>query len=164
MADDKAEEKDEGKPKSSLLISILVSAVLGFVCGGLGFFVTSLLAGGDASADPVELEDETPAFIPFGDVIVNLGDPRMSRYLSVGISLQIYQKDEEQVTKDVELQSPVLQDWLNQYLSGLQLEDVRGGASQNRIRRDILNRFNELLAPDGTDIVQEVLFTKFTVQ
>ena len=165
MADAEAKDDGEAKPKSMFMVNVLVSAILGFICGGLGFFVfTTLSSMNDADASDVTEVDKGPAFVEFGEVIVNLEDARMSRYLSIGLTLQVYADDEEQVTADVELQNAVMRNWLIGYLSDLQLEDIRGGGSQNRIRRDILNSFNDILAPDGTDVVQEVLFDKFTVQ
>lgn len=165
MADAESKDDGESKPKSMFMVNVLVSAILGFICGGLGFFVFTFLSSmNDAEASDATEVDKTPAFVEFGEVIVNLEDARMSRYLSIGVTLQVYAEDEETVTADVELQNAVLRNWLIGYLSDLNLEDIRGGGSQNRIRRDILNSFNEIIAPDGTDVVQEVLFDKFTVQ
>ena len=166
MADDTpaAEEK---KTKSPLLMNILVSSILGFVCGGLGFaFCTLLLPGmsSSSSAEEVVVEDLTPAFIEFGEVVANIPDARMSRYLRVAITLQINAEDEEQLTADVELHRPILRDWVLRYLSSLSLDDIKGADGQNRIRREIQNFFNEHLSPDGVDVIQDILFTEFQIQ
>lgn len=158
----------EAKPKKMLLINILVSSVLGFVCGGLGFalftYVLPSANGTSSAAEVAEAVDETPAFVPFGEVVVNLADQRMSRYLRLKITMQVYGSDVEQATADVELHQAILRNWLLGYLSNLQLEDIRGAAGQNRIRREVQNKFNDVLSPDGVDVVHDILFEEFTVQ
>lgn len=84
MADSTAET--EKKPRSMLLTNILVSSVLGFVCGGLGMAAFTFLPGtSDAGAGDVVQEDLPAAYVPFGEVVVNLGDSRMSRYLRISL-------------------------------------------------------------------------------
>lgn len=159
------EEEVEKKPKSMLLMNILVSSILGFVCGGLGFAAFTFMPGlRGAEAEDAAVEDAPAAFIPFGEVVVNLGDSRMSRYLRINLTLQVQGGDDEAANANVESNRAILRNWLIGYLSDLQLEDIRGGAGQNRIRREIQNYFNDVLAPDGTDFVNEILFEEFTVQ
>ena len=165
MADETPDK--EPKARSTLLINVLVSSVLGFVCGGLGFAFFTFVPGMSASSraeTPEVVEDIEPAFIPFGEVVVNLGDARMSRYLRLNITLQINSTDEESASKAVELHRAILRNWVIGHLSDLQMEDVRGTVGQNRIRREILNFFNEQLSEDGKDTVQDILFEEFTVQ
>jgi len=162
MAD--ATEEPEKKSKSPLIMNILVSSIVGFVCGGLGMAATTMITpSGDAEAE--EVASDLPAeYIEFGEVVVNLGDSRMSRYLRIKLTLQIDGGTTETATAEVDLHRAILRNWLIGYLSDLQLEDIRGGTGQNRIRREIQNYFNEILSPDGTDFVHEILFEEFTVQ
>ena len=97
-------------------------------------------------------------------MVVNIGEARPSRYLRINLTLQVAESDAEQVTQDVETQSAILRNWLIGYLSNLSLEEVTGVTEQNQIRRNIQNYCNDLLAPDGTDLIQDVLFEEFTVQ
>lgn len=159
------EEEEEKKPKSMLLVNVLVSSILGFVCGGLGFAALTFMSGAqDAEAESVTTEDLPALFIPFGEVVVNLGDSRMSRYLRLNVTMQVTGGDEETANATVETNRAILRNWLIGYLSDLQLEDIRGNVGQNRIRREVQNYFNEVLSPDGTDFVNEILFEEFTVQ
>ena len=50
------------------------------------------------------------------------------------------------------------------YLSDVSVDDVRGTAGQNRLRRDIQDHINTTLFEDGIDRVQDILFEEFTVQ
>ncbi len=163
MAD--KEEDAEKKPRSMLLTNILISSVLGFVCGGLGVVAVTFLTGtNDAEAQNVDQSELPAVFVPFGEIVVNLGDSRMSRYLRIKLTLQIIGHEEEEANATVETKRAILRNWVIGYLSDLQLEDIRGGAGQNRVRRDMQNYFNEVLAPDGSDFVTEILFEEFTVQ
>ena len=100
----------------------------------------------------------------FGEVVANIAEGRMSRYLRVNITLQVDGDAEETVTADVETRGAILRNWLLGYLSNLQIEDIRGQTGQNRIRREVQNHFNEILSPDGTDVIHDVLFEEFQVQ
>ncbi|MGD9857705.1 MAG: flagellar basal body-associated protein FliL, partial [Planctomycetaceae bacterium] len=104
------------------------------------------------------------AFVPFGDVTVNLDDGRLSRYLHLSFSLQIEKKDQLEVTKLMEDKKAILRNWLLSYLSDKGMEDIRGAAGQNRIRREIQDQFNTILFPDGYDRIYDVLFEEFNVQ
>lgn len=167
MAKEPAEEKEAGSGRSPVMMAAITAGVIGFASGGLGYaFFTFMpgMSGGDESAEVEEVEEVPPAFLPFGEVVVNLGDARMSRYLRISVALQVNGNDTEQATADMEANRAILRNWLLGYLSDLQMEDIRGAVGQNRIRREIQNRFNEILAPDGTDFVQDVLFEEFNVQ
>ena len=157
---------EDKKPRSPLLMNVIVSSILGFACGGLGFAFCTVMPGiaKPSSAEEVSAKNLPPAFVPFGEVVVNIPDARMSRYLRVNFTLQVHGTDEEKVTADVELHRAILRNWVLGYLSDLQLEDIRGNVGQNRIRREIQNYFNEQLSPDGLDVVQDVLFEEFQIQ
>ena len=165
MPDD-APHTVEKKPRSILLMNILVSSILGFVCGGLGFALFTFLPGINASkgAEAAVAVDLPPAFVKFGEVVANINEGRMTRYLRLNITLQTKGSDEERVTADVESRRAILRNWLLGFLSSLQMEDLRGSIGQNRIRREIQNQFNDLLSPDGIDVVQDILFEEFTIQ
>ncbi|MGD9857716.1 MAG: flagellar basal body-associated protein FliL, partial [Planctomycetaceae bacterium] len=87
---------------------LLVWAALGVAAAGIGFAVPFFLPaakdGKSAEAGAAErgLHPRIPdqlAFVPFGDVTVNLDDGRLSRYLHLSFSLQIEKKDQLEVTK-----------------------------------------------------------------
>ena len=111
-------------------------------------------------------ERPEPIFIEFGDVVVNLNEGRMNRYLRLGITLQIIAAPEEteKITADVEKTRSIMTSWMISHLADLGMDDVRGAAGQNRIRREINDKFNHVLFPDGTNDVEDVLFEEFNIQ
>ena len=46
----------------------------------------------------------------------------------------------------------------------MSMDDVRGAAGQNRLRREIQNEFNANLYPDGDDRILDILFEEFSIQ
>ncbi len=115
-------------------------------------------------------KQEDTIFLPFGEpgkdqsVVVNLDEGRMSRYLRIAITLQIPKSQEEKLKKLIEAKKIVLRNWLLSKISDLDLDDIRGAAGQNRLRREIREQFNAVLCPDGYDQIYDVLFEEFNVQ
>ena len=115
-------------------------------------------------------KQEDTIFLPFGEpgkdqsVVVNLDEGRMSRYLRIAISLQIAKSQEETFKKLIDEKKILLRNWLLSKISDLNLDDIRGAAGQNRLRREIREQFNAVLCPDGYDQIYDVLFEEFNVQ
>lgn len=163
MADAEAAEE---KPKSGLMVAIIASAVVGFLSGGLGFGAMAFMT---APAEEVTDEPEPPPeyiFIPFGGQVVNINDQKLTRYLRVNLTIQMAAEDNDEaaLTELVEKRKPILTDWLLRYLSDMQMEDIRGGVGQNRLKREIQNYFNTVLFPDGMKQIDNLLFEEFSIQ
>ncbi len=115
-------------------------------------------------------KEEETIFLPFGEpdkdhsMVINLDEGRMSRYLRMAITLQIPKSQEETFKTRIEAKRILLRNWLLSKGSDLDLEDIRGAAGQNRLRREIRDHFNTVLCPDGYDQIYDVLFEEFTVQ
>jgi len=135
--------------------------------GGHGDAVGSQSRNGKSFTMP---KQEDTIFLPFGEpgkdqsVVVNLDEGRMSRYLRIAITLQIPKSQEEPLKKLIEAKKIVLRNWLLSKISDLDLDDIRGAAGQNRLRREIREQFNTVLCPDGYDQIYDVLFEEFNVQ
>lgn len=162
MADDQS--KDEPKPKSGMMMNLIMCSVVGLVCGGLGFGFATLLPAATTAETSEKNEVVPPSFVEFGEVVANINEGRMSRYLRVNVTLQVKGEDQEKATAALESHKAILRNWLLGYMSDLQLDDISGLTGQNRIRRDAQNHFNDVLSPDGTDLIQDILFQEFTIQ
>ena len=110
------------------------------------------------------LESKRPALLPFGDVVVNLGEERLTRYLRVKLLLVVDEGHQKAVGDLVQRQKPFLKNWLISYLSDQSLQEVSGAAGVNRVRREVRDQFNALLFPDGSEKIQDILFDEFVVQ
>ena len=146
---------------------------LGLMIWGL---VAALAVGGGAAAPwlytsqahpekkSVDPHDSKPSVVPFGDVIVNLGEERLTRYLRVKVLLVVEEGDVKEVTDLLQKQKAFLKSWLIGYLSDQSLQDVGRNVGLNRIRREIRDEFNRMLYPDNTEKIYDILFDEFVVQ
>jgi len=157
-----AEEK-EAPPKKGKG-GMLVVAVVGAIALGAGFAVPRLLVSDGPKKDHVEEKTRKPVFLPFGDLVVSLGEERHNRYLRLKTILVIDGNEEKAITEHFEKQKAYLKNWLIGYLSDLTLSEVSGEGSVNRLRREIKDQFNLMLWPDGKALLLEVLFDEFVVQ
>jgi flagellar FliL protein len=174
MAEDKtpAEETEDSSGKKS---GKLAWVGVGLVAGGLGFATPYFLPEGmrpaakaeepvPESAVPLRAAQARPAYIDFGEVVVNLDEGRLNRYLRVSMTLQVDELQVLEITQKVDTSRAVLKSWLLSYLSDKDMEEIRGAAGQNRLRREIQDHFNTVLFPDGYDRIHEVLFQEFNIQ
>ncbi len=172
MAEDKNEAgatTDAPAAKGGVLPYIIV----GILCTAGGVAVPFLLpskaatdkSGAAAVKPPYELPSiEDTAFVPFGTATVNLDEGRLNRFLNVSITLQIAKKDQLELTRTLETQKAPLTSWLIGHLSDKTLDEIRGAAGQNRLRREIRDQFNTVLYPDGYDRIYDVLFDNYAIQ
>jgi flagellar basal body-associated protein FliL len=174
MAEETAVEAQPPRAKRSLKTWVL-AAFTGLVSAAAGFAVPQMLGGGtphkpadetahDAKAPKKEHSHLGLSCVPFGEVVANLDDNRMMRYVRAKFSISVSEKDCEAVQHVVEENRTVLKNWLIGYLQNKQIEEVRGTEGFNRIRREIRDRFNETLFGGGEPKIKDVLFEEFNVQ
>ena len=108
--------------------------------------------------------DEKSGFIDFDEVVVNLNDPRFSRFLKVSFSLQVADSQKAEIETLVEQKKAVLTNWLIAHIADKKIEDVRGKFGHNRLRREIHDVFNSILFKDGIERIQDVLLKELNVQ
>ena len=171
MAD--AEQPTGKNSKSTGAATYLLLVVVGLAAGGGGFALPYFISTSQPRPGNVEqapqmpqpkLESSQPEFVSFGALVVNLQEERLTRYLRADLTLQVDVSQKKAVEEAVSSKKAILKSWLIGYLSDKSLNDVRGTAGVNRLRREIQDRFNTILFPDGYDRIQDVLFQEFNVQ
>jgi flagellar basal body-associated protein FliL len=147
----------------------VVGVILLAAAAGLG--VAWLLTGAvetpanQPQAQSTATEEDRYEYVEFGDIVANLAEGRATRYVKVNVTLQVPSEDAPAVRKLVDGEKKaVFQDWLLTYLSDKQLEEVTGGTALAKLRRDIQDGFNAVLAEHGEERVEGVLFTEFNIQ
>ncbi len=152
-------------PKSKTgIVACLVSSLVG---GGVGYATPRFLphAPETVAAAPEETpEMREPVYLSFGEVVVNLDEGRLNRYLRMKLTLQVERRHEESIRKLIESQSAILKNWLIGHLSDKDTAEIRGAAGLNMLRREIQDQFNVVLCPDGHDRVRDVLLEEFNIQ
>lgn len=108
--------------------------------------------------------DGEMAIVNYGEVATNLNDGRMNRYLRINIALHVRSTDKLLVEEAVKSKNLIIRDWLVNHVGDKSLDDVRGKAGQNMLRREIRDYFNATLFTDSYDRIYEILFTEFAIQ
>ena len=152
-----------------LFIWLIITAVL--IVGG---FATPMMlnsqnskqANNQPAAPAIPIPDplEEADFVEFGEQVLNLNDPRFSKYLSVNFSLQVAKSQVEPIEKLIEERNDMLVNWLISHVSDKKSEDLRGAQGANQLRREIHDSFNQLLFDDGIERIQNILYKKFNIQ
>jgi flagellar protein FliL len=107
----------------------------------------------------------TPEEIPFGEVVVNLQEERMNRYLRVKIAVAADPASRQDVADGLTRKRAELKTWLIGYLADQSLADVAGGRNFNRLRAVVGEEFGRRLFPDRRpNPIREVLFEEYVVQ
>ncbi len=169
--DTSTNEETEAAARSGpgLIVWLLLGSLA--IAGGFAApFLLPMAKSADASRQAVSSDDDDQkldgdiAFVPFGEVTVNLDEGRLNRYLRVSITLQIEKADETSISEQLERRKAVLRNWLLSHLADKAMDDIRGASGQNRLRREIRDHFNTTLFADGYDRIHDVLFEEFNVQ
>ena len=155
------------KPKRGKLPLIVVSALA--VGGGVAvpmFVNVPALFGKEThgKAKAKHGSELDAVSVPFGDLVVNLSEDRMSRYLRVKIALKVDGHDEKAMTALVTKHKAAMKSKLIGHLAGKGLKDVGGSVGVSKLQREILEKFDDILYPDGESKLKEVLFEEFVVQ
>ena len=144
-----------------------MTIVVGVACGGIGLAVPIMfpsLVG--IKTETAESTEPSFLFLPFGETVVNLNEGRLNRYLKISTTLQVEAdpKEEAELTALIEKHKTVLASWMLSHLADLAMDDIRGKAGMNRLRREIQDHFAEVLFPEGEDVIHDVLFEEFNIQ
>ena len=173
-----AEETQAKKNSSLVLIIIIVILILLLVVGGLLAFL--LMSGNDdatqgqtAQAQTEQVQSAAPKstsgkrsndYINMGPVypldqfIVNLLSESGSRYLKTKVDLEL---SAETLTPEIDKKKPLIRDIIVSTLSSKTYEEVSTQKGKNRLKDEIVDRLNEVLA-DGH--IKNIYFTDFVVQ
>lgn len=166
MAEDTLDEAPV--EKRSLWERLAIPTLVGILSAALGVAVPLLFPSLLGLQKVVTADQVTPPMFvhPFGEAVVNLNEGRMNRYLRLDITLMVEgdKKVQKAFAAQMEQKKPVLTSWLLAFLADMSMDDVRGAAGQNRLRREIQNAFNANLYPDGDDRVLDILFEEFSIQ
>lgn len=180
---DEQEVKPEARPEkksTGWFYWVLLLAVV--IAGTTGGYALSQLIDGEKPEPEISAEEaenkkdaEQALAAPKGQgawtypeiepVLANLDEPGVTRYVRVTVTLEM-SADLDKVKGEEFLKSKqmVLRDWMTTYFAGLSLEDCRGTRNLSRIKKEVVDNFNEILFPDSRPYVQSVLFKEFAVQ
>ncbi len=184
MADQEGIENQQnaGPDKKSKrgILTWVVPALVVVLCASAGFVVGRLFGtrGGAKTASAAQqaasLETQ-PDLNAEGDgkswyydmepVVANLNEPGVSRYVRVGLTLEMDKSMEQKAgAAFLDEKKPLLKHWLMLYLSNQTLEDIRGEKRLRHVQAQISDLFNQSLFPDGKAYIKRVLFKELSIQ
>src|ERR1700722_3582376 len=137
-------------PPKSGKKGLIVGILLALAAGGGGASLPWIMGGHAHEPRPakkVEPLKTKQAAVPFGDVVVNLGEDRLNRYLRVKVMVAVDKAEKKEITELLDTQKPFLKNWLICFLSDQSTQEVTRKVGVNRIRREIREHFNAMLYP-----------------
>lgn len=148
-------------PKKSRKLVLIVVCVVAIAGGAAAPMAFASKPKGDK---PKAKGEAKTAVVPFGEVVVNLAEERQQRYLRTKVALLVEADGEKEVTDLVAKKKAAVKSAMIVHLSGKVTKDVSGSVGIQRMQRELLERVEEVLYPDGNSRVRSVLFEEYVVQ
>jgi flagellar basal body-associated protein FliL len=153
------------KKKGGKMMILIVGVVFAAAGAAKPMFVNvPAMFAGKPKGEKGKHPEGKGAIVPFGDVVVNLVDPRMQRYLRVKIAVLVDGEAEEEVTELVAKHKAAVKSKLIGHISSKEIKDVSGTVGIHRLQRELLERFEDVLFPEGHSQLREVLFEEYVIQ
>lgn len=156
-------------------LAVVAFAAAGFVVGRLFGTRGNAQTAGAAQAGPGETArlQEPPLAADTGrnwyydlePAVVNLNEPGVTRYVRVGLTLEISSTmGEKDGTAFLDQKKPLLKHWLTLFLANQTIEDMRGEKNLLRLQAQISDAFNKGLFPGTKPRVKRILFKELSIQ
>jgi flagellar basal body-associated protein FliL len=98
-------------------------------------------------------------------VVVNPNEPGATRFIRVGLILEMSEELSQEKTKElIQAKKPLLINWLNLYFKGLALNEMENEKDLNRILAQARDAFNEILFPEAKPQIKKILIREFNIQ
>ena len=168
---EEVEEVEQKKSKGNLVLILIIVLLVVLLIGGAvaAFF---LLGSGDekATAQPQKIVGASRStkrstdyltigpMYPMNEFIVNLLSESGSRYLKVALDIEL---DSEALAAEMDKKKALLRDIIIRELSSKTFEEVSTMKGKDRLKDEIVNKINAILA-DGQ--IKNIFFTDFVVQ
>ncbi len=119
--------------------------------------------GGHGPAAPKDPRAEE-GYVDFPRMVFNLHDPSLTKYLQLEIVLVVDPADHAKVKAQVARKEPMLKDRMTTLVADKSIDDVNGKVGINRLKREIQDQFNQILATDGVRRIKDVLFDEWHIE
>lgn len=113
---------------------------------------------------PQEPHPGERVYLEVPSVVANLNEEGLNRHIMATINLAVNARNADEVWSLLDRRMAEVSDWLNIYLSGCMVEDVRGPENLRRIQREIADARNGRFWPKQKPRIEEVLLREWHVQ
>lgn len=107
--------------------------------------------------------EHTTGFVTFDRVVMNLNDPKLIKYLTLEIVLVVEPNKRQEMAVLLERHKPRLKHRLTSVVADRKVEDVMGADGIEKLRTDIAEEFNLVIAGKKAGPVSEVLFDEWHI-
>ena len=147
--------------KKLIFIAVALACVAGGAAVPMVAGVPHVFAVGksDKNSGPAKT-----VIVPVGEVVVNLAEERMNRFLRLKLAIVVDADAEKDVTDRLTKQKAAVKSRLIGHLAGKTIKDVSGTVGVNRLQREALDKLEDVLYPDGDSKIRDVLFEEYVVQ
>lgn len=153
------------KKKSKKLLVAIVCVVFSGAGAAIPMFVNVPALFAKSGADKgKEKKGGKTAIVPVGDVVVNLSEDRLQRYLRVKVAVLVELEAEKEATDLITKKKAAVKSAMITHLAGKTLKDVSGSVGVTRMQRELLEKMEDVLYPDGHSRLKGVLFEEYVVQ
>jgi flagellar basal body-associated protein FliL len=189
---EKGEKPQRAVAKIGILTWVIMAAVVVLLAGS-GFVLGRLFAGSPSpettessqenapaekskaekpKKEETKAEKTTPAgpndawyYNELESVVVNPDEPGATRYVRVGLTLEISSGlTKEKAAEIILAKKPLLVNWLNLYFKSLTLGEMQNDRDMKRILSQICDSFNEILFPGVKPQIKKILIREFNIQ
>ncbi|MBW1776908.1 MAG: flagellar basal body-associated FliL family protein [Deltaproteobacteria bacterium] len=166
MAKPKENEKEtpetaSGSLKRLLLIGLPVFVFL-LAATGAGLYWMGVFESGDpsdsAASEEVKPKKEIGPLVEMEDLVVNIMHRDTTRFLKVGITLEVRDKDSSEAVKK---RMPQITDAVLMLLGSKKYDDIKDLQGKMQLKADLLDRIRSLA---GEKEIANLYFTDFVVQ
>ncbi|MDD5010528.1 MAG: flagellar basal body-associated FliL family protein [Phycisphaerae bacterium] len=183
-------EKEASPQKAGGKISIVTWAIMAVAVvlfAGSGFMLGRLFAGPAQTQAEESVQEEaqqseqtekktandgsqksntdTWYYDELESVVVNPDEPGATRYVRVGLTLEMSSELTNMKASEIILaQKPLLINWLNLYFKSLTLDQMQNDKDIKRILSQICDAFNEMLFPGAKPQIEKILIREFNIQ
>lgn len=181
--DEKSEETKSTGGKTGLFAWVIMAVIVA-IFGGSGFvagrvFAKSSPVPAKAAEPPQEStpkpepaaeaekggSKETWYFNELESIVVNPDEPGATRFVRVGVVLEMSSELKEDKAKELIVsKKPLLVNWVNLYFKSLTLDQMRNDRDMIRIQSKIRDAFNDILFSGGKPLIKNVLIREFNIQ
>jgi flagellar FliL protein len=174
MAENETEEVEQKKSGGNMVLILIVALLAILLIGGA---LAAFLLLGDSNEAPAvqqQTSQSTPAqrkatkrstdfltigpMYPMDTFIVNLLSESGGKFLKVDLDIEL---DSERLSSEMDMKKSLIRDIIIRTLSSKTFEEVSTMKGKDRLKDEMVNRINEVLA-DGQ--IKNIFFTDFVVQ
>lgn len=156
-----AEKKSCGSSKTFIIIGLIFTLLIGGVLGFLFLTPTgkNLMGKETASRKAEKYDIHNLCFTPLSEILLNLQSSD-GRHVFLKVTF-IIESSSPKISEKIEKLKPIIIDQYQTYLRELDIDDLNGSASVEKMRQELVSRTNSLLTPNT---IKNVLFKEFLIQ